>query len=240
MAKIKVIIPNAGMDRATLDERERMLSQAVSAETMVSVDCIDGGPPSVESTIDEVIVAPKVLAQAVEAEQSGFQAVVIYCFSDPGLGAVREAVRVPVIGPGETSLAVASLLGHRITVLTTLASGIPRMTRRCHHSGFDPSRLASVRGLNLPVVDLREDARRTITGVAEAVRLAVEEDGAEVIVMGCLGLAGYGQEAEQSFGVPVVDPAFVALSTAEMFVRLGLGHSRRTFFPNSLPDFQTG
>ena len=235
MIKIKVIIPNAGMDRATLDDRERMLSGAVSAETTISVDCIESGPPSVESALDAVLVAPLVLRQSVEAERSGFQAVVIYCFSDPGLEAARQAVGVPVVGPGQASLALAGQLGHRITVLTTLAEGIPRAGMNLIRSGFDPARLASVRSLDIPVVDLREDPDRTVAGVTEAIRRAVEEDGAEVVVMGCLGLAGYGREAEQRFGVPVVDPAFVGVATAETLVRLGLIHSRRTFPRHPLP-----
>ena len=237
MIKIKVIIPNAAMDRAILDDRERMLSAAVSAETVISVDCINNGPLAVESALDEVLAAPPVLEQAVEAEQDGFQAVVIYCFSDPGLAAVRQALKIPVVGPGQTSLALASLLGHRISVLTALAEGIPRLAMALRHFGLDMTRLASIRSMDTPVLDLREDESRTMAAVTERVGKAVEEDGAEVVVMGCLGLAGYGREAEQRFGVPVVDPAFVALSTAEMMVRLGLSHSRRTFPPKALPRY---
>ena len=54
MIRIKVIIPNAGMDRETLDDRERMLSAAVSETTRISVDCIEEGPESVESDVDDI------------------------------------------------------------------------------------------------------------------------------------------------------------------------------------------
>ena len=44
--KLKVIIPNSGMDRKTLDERERMLAQYADPDTEISVDCIAGGLPA--------------------------------------------------------------------------------------------------------------------------------------------------------------------------------------------------
>ncbi|MBW1712597.1 MAG: aspartate/glutamate racemase family protein [Deltaproteobacteria bacterium] len=224
MTRIKVIIPNAGMDRATLDDRERMLSAAVCPETRISVDCIGQGPESVESAIDEILVAPEVLGLTVEAEQNGFEGVVIYCFSDPGLAAARQAVNIPVIGPGQTAMAVAGLLGHKVSVLTSLKQGLSRVRVKLQGSGFDMTRLTSVRSLDIPVTDLREDAGQTIARVNEVIGLAVEKDGAEVVVLGCLGLAGYGQEAERRFNVPVIDPAFLSVATAEMFVRLNIRH----------------
>jgi allantoin racemase len=236
MTKIKVIIPNSGMAKATLEDREKMLSRAVSSNTVISVNCIDRGPLSVESVIDEVLVAPEIIRRTVNAEDDGHDAVVIYCFSDPGLTAAREAVHIPVVGPGETSMAVACMLGHQISVITTLTGGISRVRMKLKQSGFDMNRLSSVRGLDIPVVNLRENAQLTIDRITEVVEIAVAQDGAEVIVMGCLGLAGYGDEAESRFNVPVIDPSFLAVSTAEMFAKLGIRHSGRTYFHRSMTD----
>ena len=237
MIKIKVIIPNSGMAAATLKAREKMLSTAVPSDTEISVDCIEKGPLSVESLIDEVLVAPEVLARAVQAEKQGFDALVIYCFSDPGLAAVRQAVHIPVVGPGETSLALACMLGRRISIITTLSKGISRVEMRLQHSGFDMNRLASVLGLDIPVIDLRENEQMTRARIHRVIETAVTRDGAEVVVMGCLGLAGYGKEAELKFSVPVIDPAFVAVSAASMFSRLGLRHSKRTYPQREVEPF---
>ncbi len=229
MTKIKVIIPNSGMAKTTLKEREKMLSQAVSSNTTISVDCIEKGPLSVESLIDEVLVAPEVLQRTVEAEKEGFDAVVIYCFSDPGLAAARQAVKIPVVGPGETSMAVACMLGQRISVITTLSNGVSRARMKLQQNGFNMNRLLSVYGLDIPVVDLRENEQQTKARLTQIVETAVLKDGAEVIVMGCLGLAGYGKEAEARFDIPIIDPAFLAVSTAGMFSKLGIRHSGKTY-----------
>ena len=80
--RIKVLIPNSGMDRKTLNARETMLSRAVSTETEISVDCIQSGPVSIESVTDEVFAGPLLLQEAIRAEREGYDAFVVYCFSD--------------------------------------------------------------------------------------------------------------------------------------------------------------
>ena len=99
--RIKVLIPNSGMDRKTLNARETMLSRAVSTETEISVDCIQSGPVSIESVTDEVFAGPLLLQEAIRAEREGYDAFVVYCFSDLAITALRENVDIPVIGPGE-------------------------------------------------------------------------------------------------------------------------------------------
>ena len=83
--RIKVLIPNSGMDRKTLNARETMLSRAVSTETEISVDCIQSGPVSIESVTDEVFAGPLLLQEAIRAEREGYDAFVVYCFSDLSL-----------------------------------------------------------------------------------------------------------------------------------------------------------
>ena len=107
--KIKVIMTDKAMDRPTMDDRERMLSAAVSDGVEISVDCIKRGPDELDCNTDEAFAAPELVKEAIRAEQDGFDAIVIYCFSDVGLAAVRENVRIPVIGPGETSLSAANM-----------------------------------------------------------------------------------------------------------------------------------
>ena len=117
--KIKVIIPNSGMDRETLNARERMLSRAVSKETIISADCIQLGPESIESNTEEALAAVEVIKRCIAAERDGFDAVIIYCFSDLAIDAARENVSIPVIGPGEVTLSAAGMLSNRFTVVTT-------------------------------------------------------------------------------------------------------------------------
>ena len=81
------------MDRKTLNARETMLSRAVSTETEISVDCIQSGPVSIESVTDEVFAGPLLLQEAISAEREGYDAFVVYCFSDLAITALRESVR---------------------------------------------------------------------------------------------------------------------------------------------------
>lgn len=220
--RIQVLIPNSGMDRDTLDTRESMLSRAVSPGVEVSVDCIPSGPESIESNTDEVLAGPLVLQAARKAEQEGFDAFVVYCFSDLAVQALRESAAIPIIGPGETALAAADILSNRFTVLTTTEKNISRTYRRLMHFPAAQRKLASVRALNIPAAQLREDPDATRSRLEQACRQAAERDGADTAILGCLGMAQYGEEIETRCGVKIIDPAFLALAWAELSVRLGL------------------
>lgn len=86
--KIKVVIPNSGMSRGTLNARELMLSHAVSPAVIISVDCIPSGPRAIESNTDEVLAGSMLIDAAVQAERDGYDAFVVYCFSDLAVDAI--------------------------------------------------------------------------------------------------------------------------------------------------------
>ena len=134
--RIKVLIPNSGMDRKTLNARETMLSRAVSTETEISVDCIQSGPVSIESVTDEVFAGPLLLQEAIRAEREGYDAFVVYCFSDLAITALRENVDIPVIGPGECALAAADILSNKFCVITTVEGfeDIPKINAKPDHT----------------------------------------------------------------------------------------------------------
>ena len=130
--KIKVIMSDKAMSRETMDAREKMLKVALSSDAEVSVDCIKKGPDELDCNTDEAFAAAEMVKESIRAEKEGYDAIVIYCFSDVGIDAIRENVRIPVIGPGETSLAAASIICNRFTVLTSESINIPRTA---HQSG---------------------------------------------------------------------------------------------------------
>jgi len=226
MAKIKVIIPNAGMSSSTLKDRERMLKSVARNDTEISVECIMAGPESIESEYDASMASPFILKQVKAAEESGFDAVIIYCGSDPALKAAREIVRIPVIGPGETSFHLASMLSSKFSVIGGSDKG------KLQELGLDPSLFASARSLGIPVVELRDDqgvTKEAKEAVISEARKAVAEDGAQAIILGCLGLAGIAQEVEKEVGVPVIDPAFVSVNMAELLIQNGLSQSKISY-----------
>ena len=123
--RLKVIIPNSGMDRDTLLQREKMLSAFAMPSTEISVECIAHGPESIESAYDEILAGPYVIQQAVEAEKAGFDAVIVYCGSDPAVAAAREILNIPVIGEG---LKVGRH-GHQLSLLCADRFGQLRCSR---------------------------------------------------------------------------------------------------------------
>ena len=154
--KIKVIMSDKAMSRETMDAREKMLKVALSSDAEVSVDCIKKGPDELDCNTDEAFAAAEMVKESIRAEKEGYDAIVIYCFSDVGIDAIRENVRIPVIGPGETSLTAASMICNRFTVLTSESINIPRTYRRLMRNGIAREKMAAVRALDIPIGELRQ------------------------------------------------------------------------------------
>jgi allantoin racemase len=202
-------------------------------DTEVSNVFLDAGPASVESNFDETVAGPDVVAKVRQAERDGVDAVIINCMGDPALDAAREVVSIPVVGPCEAGMHVAAMLGHKFSVLGMLDRVIPGFEQKAQKYGVK-DKLASVRSLDLPVLDLQEGREEVAKRAVEQAIEAIEKDGAHVIVLGCTGLAGLDRQVEtglrkRGYAVPVVDPASTALKVAEALVDLKLAHSKRTY-----------
>lgn len=229
--KIRVIAPltSKEFEAMTLEE----LSPAARPDTEISVVALDKGPASIESAYEEALAVPDTVAKIVQAEKDGVDAVIIDCMGDPGLDAAREVVSIPVVGPAESSMHIAAMLGHKFSVVTVLDRLIPFFDHHATKMGLT-GQMASVRSVNIPVLELDDHARLLKALVDESVK-AVRDDGAHVIIFGCTGLAGLAKEVEEDLkkqgisDVPVIDPAIVALKIAEALVDMGLSHSKRTY-----------
>jgi len=159
--------------------------------------------------------------------------VVVACFSDPGIDAAKEVSQIPVLGIAEVALHIAALLGHKFCLMTPLKSRVPAKEHHVRRLGM-AKLLASVRALNMKVLETDAKPDETKTAVLEIGKRAIEEDGAEVMILGCAGMAGYSEELAKQLGVPVLDPTSVALKVAEALVNLGLTHSKIGLFSRPL------
>jgi len=226
---MRIIVINPNTSESMTDHLRRELASISGSG--VELVCVnpDHGPVSIESAFDEALAIPPTLDLVRGAERDGFDAVVLACFSDPGLEAARELVSIPVVGIGESALHLAAQLGRRFTVLTTIPQRVPCMTEHIARRGL-LNRLASVRPLEMSVLELDADSSRTKIRVLAEARAAASEDGADVIVLGCAGLTGSAAEVERELGMTVVDPSPVGVLTAETLVRLGLRHSKRGLY----------
>jgi len=221
----------------TTDKLVKITSQeyiaAARPDAEVTVVTLDKGPASIESRYEESLAAPGVVAKAMQAEKEGVQAVISECMGDPGVDAAREMVTIPVIGPAETSMHIAAMLGHRFSVVTILERLIPSFYDHATKTGLS-RQLASVRAIDVPVLEL-DDHSRILEGLVDQSVRAVEEDGAHVIILGCTGMAGLAREVEKGLkkrgigDVPVIDPGILALKIAEALADMGLSHSKRSY-----------
>lgn len=227
--KIKVIMTDKAMDRKTMDEREKMLSEAVSKDVEISVDCIKKGPDELDCNTDEMFAGPEMVKESIRAEKEGFDAIVIYCFSDVALDAIRENVKIPVIAPGETTLTVAHLLCNRFTVITTSSTNIARTYRRLRKSAIARDKMTSVRALDIPINELRTNPNATEEKLLEVAEQAMLEEKIDGVVLGCLGMASYSESIEKALPIKVFDPAFIAVAYAELSVRLKLTHPKISY-----------
>ena len=112
-----------------LERRRKILQAAAQKDTIVDVIDIEHGPRSIESFYEEYLSVPETANKTIQAEKDGFDGVILGCFGDPGLDALREVVDIPVIGPGATAMHVASMLGRRFSVITVMDSVVPSLER---------------------------------------------------------------------------------------------------------------
>lgn len=216
------------------DHLRHELERIKRTDTQLTVLCPDKGPESIESAYDEAQAIPPTLELVKRANQEGYHAVVLACFSDPGLEPAKEISEIPVVGIEESTLHMAAMLGAKFCVVTPRTQRIPSKETHVHKLGLDYF-LASVRSLDLSVAETDADPGKTKKRVLEVAQKAVEEDGAEVIILGCAGMAGYAEEIERKLRVKVLDPSAVALKVAEAMADLGLTQSKRGLFSTPPP-----
>jgi allantoin racemase len=228
--KIRVVIP---ICHPTFnDETLREFTRYASPGTEISVANITEGPRSIESEYEEAMSVPGILSRVQQAERDGCDAVISGCFGDPAVRPARELVDIPVIGPAEASVLLAAGLGQRFSVVTVLKSVVPMIEHLVDAAGLS-SRLASVRTIDIPVLDL-QDIQAMRKALHREMLAAVEEDDAHVLVLGCTGMMGVAEGLQAKLhddGIhsPVVSPAAAAVRLSETLVRLGLCYSRLTY-----------
>ncbi|HDI47131.1 MAG TPA: hydrogenase expression protein HupH [Candidatus Methanomethylia archaeon] len=206
----------------------RELEQVASKDTEIHVASLEKGPASIESAYDEALAVPGILELVAKAEKKGFDAVIIDCMGDPGLEPAREIVDIPVVGSCQASLAIASTLGQKFSVVTALKSMTPLFHDLVRKYGYSTN-FASVRSIEVPVLDLEKQWNEVKEALAREGRAAIEQDGADVIVLGCTGMIGMAKELQETLKVPVVDPAPAALKLAELLVTLKLSQSKLVY-----------
>jgi len=228
------------MDPKEMERRVGLLRSWAFPGTEVDIVCASEGPASIESMYEEYLSIPAAMKLIYEAQQQGYDAAILGCAGDPGLDAAREITdTMLVVGPGQTSMQVAAMLGHRFSILTIEDSLIASSYELAYKAGVQP-KLASVVAVHVPVLELAVDRDASLAKIIAAGRVAVERDRADVLVLGCMsmGFLDVASEIEAALGVPVVNPSLTALKIAEALVGSALMHSKTAFA--TPPKLQSG
>ncbi|MBW2058692.1 MAG: aspartate/glutamate racemase family protein [Deltaproteobacteria bacterium] len=210
--KILIINPNTSVEMTKgIDEIAKKYARA---DTSIETVCPREGPRSIESYYEEDLVAQGVLEKVIEANERCFDAIIIACYGDPHLQSSREISEIPVYGIAEVSMHMACLFGHRFSIVTVLERARPIFEDLVRRVGLE-AKCASIRTTSLAVLDIEKDPSVALKILTEAGRAAVMEDGAEVICLGCAGMAGLDKPMEEELGVPVLDGVVCAVKVAE-------------------------
>jgi Asp/Glu/hydantoin racemase len=226
MARLLVINPNISDSVTALIEAEARRSAAPG--TTLTMLTAPFGVAYIETRF-EALIGAYATAQLAAEHHAGHDAVIIAAFGDPGLGGLREALPVPVLGLTESALASACLLGHRFSIIA-ISQRIQAWYREVVESNGLSGRLASIRALNRPLSSIgsvQDEHEAALLALCES---AVDDDGAEVIVLAGAPLAGLARTLHGRLPVPVVDGVSSAVRHAESLVALAPGKAVRGSF----------
>jgi Asp/Glu/hydantoin racemase len=215
-ARIVVINPNSS------EAVTGAIDRAVAPLRMAggpAIECVTlaEGPPGIETQAHvEQVVQP--ISRLIRAREENAAAFVIACFSDPGLQLAREATARPVLGIAECGMLCALTQGERFGIVSILAGSVPRHLRYVRQLGL-AARFAGDLPIGLGVAELCDEGRTLVRMSAIGSELR-DHYGADVLVLGCAGMAQYRPQIEAAIGLPVVDPTQAAVTMAIGAVRL--------------------
>lgn len=220
--RILLVNPNT---TASMTATAAHAARLVAANDTEIIDATSSmGPVSIEGYYDEAFAVPGLLLEIARGEKAGAQAAIIACFDDTGLDAARAMANIPIIGICEAALAAASFIAQRITIVTTMERSRLPLEHLVHRYGM--AGRAKVRAADIPVLSLDDPGSNARAKLRAQIELALREDRAEAIVLGCAGMADLTSKLRQEFSVPVIDGVAAAVKQAECLIALGLKTSK--------------
>ena len=205
-----LVVMNPNASQSVTDGIDKAIDPLRTFGTPIRCLTLKDGPPAIENQRQaDLTIAPMLAFAAAQTDATGF---VIACFGDPGLHALRDQTSLPVQGIQEAAVMMALTLGQRFGVIAILPQSIPRHLRAFGAMGVR-NRLAGDRALGLGVAALADPAQTSDAMRTTALKLR-DEDGADVLIMGCAGMAQYRTMLTQETGLPVIDPTQAAVTMA--------------------------
>lgn len=227
--KILIINPDYGMTQEEMALRCRILEEYTAPDTQLAMVCPQNSGVELNSALDVVLAAPEIVQLAADGQNAGFDAVVLYCFSDPVIDACREALRIPVIGGAQASCLAALNVCRGFGVILADEARLPEKKLFLRTLGVSPERIGQIAAVNLNGISPWVDRETTFKKLLACGQKMMRETHTEAIVLGCLSFLGLAEPLSRVLGIPVIDPAVAAVTTAESIVRQRLFTSKVSY-----------
>lgn len=216
---MKIMIINPNSDSEMTKRIQTSAKHFVNDRCDVICKCVKSAPRFIETYEDKMNSAYG-MVELVKSNEDEYDAFIIACHCDPNLDLIKEITSKVVVGIGEASMKIASMIGHKFSVISTDKHSIPNkeaLIRKYHLENVN----ASVRAIeqNIEEYDIKKK-------LYETSKMAIEEDMAEVIVLGCAGYTGIDKELEEELKIPVLDGVICALIIAEGLVNYNVSISK--------------
>lgn len=227
--KILIINPDYGMTQEEMALRCRILEEYTAPDTQLAMVCPQSSGVELNSALDVVLAAPEIVQLAADGQNAGFDAVVLYCFSDPVIDACREALRIPVIGGAQAACLAALNVCRSFGVILADEARLPEKKLFLRTLGVSPERIGQIAAVNLNGISPWADRETTFKKLLACGQKMMRETHTEAIVLGCLSFLGLAEPLSRVLGIPVIDPAVAAVTTAESIVRQRLFTSKVSY-----------
>jgi allantoin racemase len=225
---MKILIINPNSDLEMTESIQKTALEYAAGDFDVECRPTPDAPAFIETYEDQIKVAPGMI-KLVRENVGLYDAFIVACHCDPNLDVIKEITVKPVVGIGEASMRIASMLGHSFSIITDTAHSIPNkeaLVRKYYLQDV----LASVRAPEEKITKGREEEV-----YFKVSKLAVEQDLAEVLVLGCAGMTALDKPLQQKLGVPVLDGIVCALMIATGLVKYGASISKARRYD---PDYE--
>ena len=237
MKQILVIVPFPMSEENLAARRQQLKAVSLSPDLNFVFRSVRAAPRNYVSQADMVLADMGILEAGLDAEKEGFDAVCIDTMSDSGVAALRSVLSIPVIGPGRTAMLTALTLGHQFSIITMWQKWRHLYTKTISDLGITHA-LASIRS-----IDVAPDNQSLLNGKEEdifplledAARQSIEEDGADVIILGSTTMHQSHAYLAEKLDVPVINPGPLTYKKAEMLLGSNLTHSRKAYPTSPVP-----
>jgi allantoin racemase len=235
---MKILLANPNTSRSVTDRIAEVARQAAAPGTEIVAVTAPFGVPYIASRA-EAAIAGRTTLELMAEHARGCDAAIVAAFGDPGLGGARELLSIPVVGLAEAAMLTACMLGRRFSIVT-FSQALEAWYRECVEYHGLMSRFASIRCARGSFSDIATVSQEKETLLLALCARVIEEDGADVIILGGAPLAGMASRVSERVDVPLIDGIAAAVGQAQTLVSLRARKATAGSFRRPLPKPITG